>query len=39
LSEAIGMLDGQKLERVIQIIHDGVPEIRDVSLVVIFDLT
>ena len=25
------MLDGQKLERVIQIIREGVPEIRDVS--------
>lgn len=33
LSEAIQTLDGQKLERVIQIIHEGVPEIRDVSLV------
>ena len=31
LSEAIQTLDGQKLERVIQIIHEGVPEIRDVS--------
>jgi len=31
LSEAIGKLDGAKLERVIQIIHEGVPEIRDVS--------
>jgi hypothetical protein len=30
LSEAIGALDGTKLERVIQIIHEGVPEIRDV---------
>jgi len=29
LSDAIGQLDGQKLERVIQIIHEGVPEIRD----------
>jgi len=29
LSEAIGVLDGAKLERVIQIIHEGVPEIRD----------
>jgi len=29
LSEAIQSLDGQKLERVIQIIHEGVPEIRD----------
>ena len=31
LSEAIGKLDGLRLERVIQIIHEGVPEIRDVS--------
>jgi len=31
LSEAIGKLDGSRLERVIQIIHEGVPEIRDVS--------
>lgn len=31
LSEAITTLDGQKLEKVIQIIHEGVPEIRDVS--------
>ena len=30
LSEAIHTLDGQKLERVIFIIHEGVPEIRDV---------
>lgn len=30
LSEAITALDGAKLERVIQIIHEGVPEIRDV---------
>ncbi|KIY51397.1 Bromodomain-containing protein [Fistulina hepatica ATCC 64428] len=29
LSEAIGNLDGTKLEKVIAIIHDGVPEIRD----------
>jgi len=29
LSEAIQTLDGHKLERVIQIIHEGVPEIRD----------
>ncbi|EGO04328.1 hypothetical protein SERLA73DRAFT_68025 [Serpula lacrymans var. lacrymans S7.3] len=29
LSEAIQKLDGTKLEKVIQIIHDGVPEIRD----------
>lgn len=32
LSETIQTLDGEKLERVIQIIHDGVPEVRDVSL-------
>jgi Bromodomain extra-terminal - transcription regulation len=32
LSEAIAKLDGVKLEKVIQIIHEGVPEIRDVSL-------
>jgi hypothetical protein len=31
LSEAIQRLDGTKLEKVIQIIHEGVPEIRDVS--------
>jgi bromodomain-containing factor 1 len=30
LSEAISNLDGTKLEKVIQIIHEGVPEIRDV---------
>ncbi|KAH7921257.1 hypothetical protein BV22DRAFT_1114517 [Leucogyrophana mollusca] len=29
LSEAITKLDGTKLEKVIQIIHEGVPEIRD----------
>ncbi|THH16771.1 hypothetical protein EW146_g3936 [Bondarzewia mesenterica] len=29
LSEAIAHLDGSKLERVIAIIHEGVPEIRD----------
>ncbi|KAG6334920.1 hypothetical protein ID866_4162 [Astraeus odoratus] len=29
LSEAITKLDGIKLEKVIQIIHEGVPEIRD----------
>ncbi|KAF9014933.1 Bromodomain-containing protein [Cyathus striatus] len=29
LSESIGKLDGSKLEKVIQIIHEGVPEIRD----------
>jgi hypothetical protein len=32
LSEAIQKLDGSKLEKVIQIIHEGVPEIRDVSV-------
>lgn len=32
LSDTISKLDGAKLERVIQIIHEGVPEIRDVSL-------
>ena len=31
LSDTIGKLDGAKLEKVIQIIHEGVPEIRDVS--------
>jgi Bromodomain/Bromodomain extra-terminal - transcription regulation len=36
LSEAIQKLDGNKLERVIQIIHEGVPEIRDVSCLLIF---
>lgn len=36
LSEAIQTLDGQKLERVIQIIHEGVPEIRDVCLISLF---
>ncbi|KAG6866801.1 hypothetical protein C0991_008737 [Blastosporella zonata] len=29
LSESIAQLDEQKLEKVIQIIHEGVPEIRD----------
>jgi bromodomain-containing factor 1 len=33
LSESIGKLDGPKLEKVINIIHEGVPEIRDVSLI------
>lgn len=32
LSEAIGKLDGTKLEKVINIIHEGVPEIKDVSI-------
>lgn len=31
LSETIGQLEGAKLEKVINIIHEGVPEIRDVS--------
>jgi hypothetical protein len=31
LSESIAKLDEAKLEKVIQIIHEGVPEIRDVS--------
>ena len=31
LSESIAKLDDTKLEKVIQIIHEGVPEIRDVS--------
>lgn len=35
LSDAITRIDGQKLERVIQIIHEGVPEIRDVSSFVV----
>ena len=30
LSDSIGLLDGARLEKVIQIIHEGVPEIRDV---------
>jgi hypothetical protein len=32
LSESISKLEGSKLEKVIQIIHEGVPEIRDVSI-------
>ncbi|THH11445.1 hypothetical protein EW146_g8048 [Bondarzewia mesenterica] len=32
LSEAIAHLDGSKLERVIAIIHEGVPEIRDMNV-------
>ena len=36
LSETIQNLDGDKLERVIQIIHEGVPEIRDVSNTQVF---
>jgi len=35
LSESIGKLDGARLERVIQIIHEGVPEIRDVSTIIL----
>lgn len=31
LSITIQKLDGEKLEKVISIIHEGVPEIRDVS--------
>ena len=31
VSEAISKLGGPRLQRVIQIIHEGVPEIRDVS--------
>lgn len=38
LSDTIGKLDGAKLEKVIQIIHEGVPEIRDVSDVFPFKL-
>lgn len=36
LSETIQNLDGAKLERVIQIIHEGVPEIRDVSVLFLY---
>ena len=36
LSESISKLEGSKLEKVIQIIHEGVPEIRDVSDCTIF---
>jgi hypothetical protein len=36
LSEAIQTLDGQKIERGIQIIHEGTPEIRDVCPVPLF---
>jgi phage protein D len=32
LSESIAKLDEAKLEKVIQIIHEGVPEIRDVGI-------
>lgn len=37
LSEAITKLDGSRLEKVINIIHEGVPEIRDVRRLVCFD--
>ena len=36
LSDTIGKLDGQKLEKVIQIIHEGVPEIRDVRVLQLY---
>ena len=36
LSETIQTLDGDKLEKVISIIHEGVQEIRDVRLCVPF---
>lgn len=37
LSEAIGKLDGgEKLEKVISIIHEGVPEIRDARILFFF---
>lgn len=39
LSETIQTLDGAKLERVIQIIHEGVPEVRDVSMKVLLHRT
>ena len=39
LSDTISKLDGAKLEKVIQIIHDGVPEIRDVSVFAFFVMT
>lgn len=37
LSEAITKLDGSRLEKVINIIHEGVPEIRDVGHFVSLD--
>ena len=37
LSEAITKLDGSRLEKVINIIHEGVPEIRDVRRLVSLD--
>ena len=39
LSESISKLEGSKLEKVIQIIHEGVPEIRDVSVSEPFSLS
>ena len=39
LSDTISKLDGAKLEKVIQIIHDGVPEIRDVRSLEFIGLT
>ena len=39
LSDTISKLDGAKLEKVIQIIHDGVPEIRDVRSPELISLT
>ena len=39
LSDTIGKLDGGKLEKVIQIIHEGVPEIRDVSFSLVIRAT
>jgi hypothetical protein len=39
LSEAIGKLDGAKLEQVIKIIYDGVPEIRNVRFFLHRNLT
>lgn len=39
LSENIAKLDEDRLERVIRIIHDGVPEIRDVSVLFLLNIT
>lgn len=39
LSESIGKLEGTKLEKVIQIIHEGVPEIRDVRVAPFVDIS
>lgn len=36
LSETIQTLDGDKLENVIRIIHEGVPEIRDVRKITLY---